>query len=68
MTATCDQCGATLNRHNVTGLCAECKLIARNARLSGQPAEPAEPITLADAIANFAAVFADAKVIQGERS
>ncbi|MCB9408089.1 hypothetical protein [Mycolicibacterium sp.] len=51
MTARCEVCAAVLNRHNVTGLCAECKLVARNARLSGKPADSQEPMILADAIA-----------------
>jgi hypothetical protein len=35
VTGCCGICEAILNPHNVTGLCAECKLIARNARLTG---------------------------------
>lgn len=30
----CTTCGAELHAHNVTGYCRECKLIARNQRLS----------------------------------
>jgi hypothetical protein len=31
-TATCDDCGAPFNPHNITRLCAECKLIAHHER------------------------------------
>jgi hypothetical protein len=53
----CTQCGAPLQPHNLTGLCAECKLIARNRRLSGRPADVSDPVTKADAIANATAVL-----------
>ena len=62
MTPSC-LCGAELNPHNVTGVCAECKLDARNARMAGLigptrtdaqdyllRGDP-EPVLLADAIA-----------------
>jgi hypothetical protein len=45
------------------GLCAECKLIARNRRLSGQPVEVAEPITQADALANLAAKWPERRTV-----
>jgi hypothetical protein len=32
----CELCDAILNPHNITGLCSECKLIARNAKQSGE--------------------------------
>jgi hypothetical protein len=53
----CTGCAAPLHRHNLTRLCAECKLIARNRRLSGQPADTADPVTYAEAIATVAAVL-----------
>jgi hypothetical protein len=49
----CKQCGAELDPHNITGLCHECKLIARNARLSGRPADYGEPVTKHEAIDNI---------------
>jgi len=50
-------CTATLNPHNVTGLCAECKLILRNARMSGVPVDPASFVAPTEAAANIAAVL-----------
>ena len=60
----CAQCGATLNPHNITRMCAECKLIARNERLSGIPCDSREPVVLADAIAAVMACFPNAKEIR----
>ncbi len=54
---TCQVCNAPLEPRNITRLCAECKLVFRNERLSGQPADTAEPVILADAIQNVAAVL-----------
>ena len=51
MSGRCGLCDAILNPHNITGLCAECKLVARNERLSGRPEQSREPVVLADAIA-----------------
>ena len=51
MSGRCGLCDAILNPHNITGLCAECKLVARNDRLSGRPEKSREPVVLADAIA-----------------
>jgi len=34
MTGECEICAAPLGAHNITRLCAECKLVARNRRLS----------------------------------
>jgi hypothetical protein len=51
----CEVCSAVLNPHNITGLCAECKLVARNERLSGKSEKSGEPVILADAIAIVAA-------------
>ena len=50
----CVGCGAPLHPHNLTRLCAECKLVARNQRLTGQPVGISEPITEAQALANVA--------------
>lgn len=49
----CRQCGAELTAHNITSLCHECKLIARNARMSGRPADYGEPVTKVEAIDNI---------------
>jgi hypothetical protein len=62
--AQCGECGEPLNRHNITGLCAECKLVARNARMSRTPVKSREPVVLADAIAAVMACFPNAKEIQ----
>jgi hypothetical protein len=51
MTATCESCGADLNRHNITGVCAECKLTTRTARQSGTEPAPHTPVPLHAAIA-----------------
>jgi endogenous inhibitor of DNA gyrase (YacG/DUF329 family) len=61
----CDRCGAPLNRHNITRLCAQCKLIDRNQRLSGQPADTADPVTYDQAIANIAAALGGRIVMGG---
>jgi hypothetical protein len=53
----CADCGAKLKAHNVTGLCAECKLIARNRRLTGQPADISDPVSYDDAILNLATIL-----------
>ncbi len=53
----CAQCGARLHTHNITGWCSECKLIARNERLSGQPADTGAPVTHAEAVANVTAIL-----------
>ena len=53
----CKNCAAPLGPHNITGWCAECKLIARNERLSGQPADTVEPVILADAIQHVVAIL-----------
>lgn len=46
----CAGCGARLHANNLTGLCAECKLIARNRRLIGQPTDTTNPIPYGRAI------------------
>ena len=45
----CVGCGAPLHPHNLTRLCAECKLVARNQRLTGQPVGISESVTEAQA-------------------
>jgi hypothetical protein len=52
----CTTCGAPLHAYNLTGVCAECKLIARNERPSGNRTAGA-PVSRADAIANIQAVI-----------
>lgn len=53
----CAGCDAPLQPHNITRLCAECKRIARNRRLSGHPADTADPVTHDEALANIIAVL-----------
>jgi hypothetical protein len=53
----CVGCGARLGAHNITRLCAECKLVARNRRLSGQGADVANPVTCDAAIANITTIL-----------
>jgi hypothetical protein len=53
----CTECAAPLHAHNLTGSCAECKLIARNQHPSGEPADTGDPVTHAEAIANIEAVL-----------
>lgn len=57
MTAHCVGCNAALNPHNITRLCAECKLVARNRRLTGQPADTTEPVSHRKAIATVTAIL-----------
>ncbi|WP_375489678.1 hypothetical protein [uncultured Mycobacterium sp.] len=61
----CTQCAATLGAHNLTGLCAECKLIARNTR-AGHPSQH-ETVTKTRALANLAAILG-AKPLTIERA
>jgi hypothetical protein len=53
----CAGCATPLHPHNLTALCAECKLVARNRRLSRHPADLSDPVTLADAITNATKVL-----------
>jgi hypothetical protein len=62
----CENCAAPLDRHNITGLCTECKLIARNARLSGR-SEHGEPVSLAQALENVAAILGGHEITQPEK-
>lgn len=48
----CAECGGPLQPHNLTRLCAECKLAARNRRITGQPPDTAEPVSHDQAITN----------------
>ena len=63
--AMCAGCAAPLHAHNLTRLCSECKLIARNRRLTGQPTDTADPVTPDQAIANAAAVLGARTIHQG---
>jgi hypothetical protein len=60
----CAGCGAELQPHNITALCAECKLIARNARMSGKT-PPADTVTPAEALTNAAAVLGGRIISEG---
>jgi hypothetical protein len=53
----CTECPAPLHAHNLTGLCAECKLVARNRRMSGQPADGCDPVTEAEALSTLADIL-----------
>ncbi len=64
----CAGCNAPLHPHNITRLCAECKLIARNRRLSRQPADTAEPVTHTPAIANIIAILGGRIIHEGDAS
>jgi len=55
----CIDCSAPLHPHNLTRLCAECKLIARNER-AGHPSQR-ETVTEAEAISNIVAILGAAK-------
>jgi hypothetical protein len=46
MTGECEICGAPLGAHNITRLCAECKLVARNRRLSPTYDEPSTAVRI----------------------
>ena len=50
----CVGCSTPLHPHNLTRLCAECKLVARNQRLTSQPVGISEPVTGAQPLANLA--------------
>jgi hypothetical protein len=63
----CVGCGAPLHRHNLTGLCAECKHVARNRRLTGAPADTTDPVTHDQAIANVAAILGGRIIHEGEQ-
>lgn len=39
----CTICDAPLHAHNLTGVCAECKLVLRNGRLTNTTAERNTP-------------------------
>jgi hypothetical protein len=53
----CARCGAELHAHNLTRLCAECKLIARNRQLPDQSADTTNPVTYDRAITNITAIL-----------
>jgi hypothetical protein len=62
-TGHCELCGALLHCHNITSRCAECKLIARNARMSGQPADFTVHVTASEAVDNVLAALPRARVV-----
>ncbi len=64
----CAGCNAELHAHNITRLCCECKLIARNRRLTGAPADTAEPVTPTEAIANIIAILGGRIIHEGDAS
>jgi hypothetical protein len=55
--AECVGCGASLQPHNLTRVCAECKLIARNCRLAGQHPDSTDPVTYDQAITNITTIL-----------
>ena len=63
----CAGCGAPLHCHNLTRLCAECKLVARNRRLTGQPADTTNLVTYRQAITNVATVLGGRVIHTGEQ-
>lgn len=63
----CAGCAAPLHPHHLTRLCAECKLIARNRRLTGQPADTTEPVTHDQAIKNIATIIRCHIIHEGEQ-
>ena len=52
----CRSCGAELHAHNVTGYCRECKLIARNERISANHVSAGQ-VGHDEALANIAAIL-----------
>ncbi len=67
VTGQCGQCGAILHAHNVTRRCAECKLIERNARMSGEPVDFTAYVPLAEAAANIRAAFPGVRVVDDRK-
>ena len=63
----CAGCAAALHAHNLTRLCAECKLIARNWRLSGAPPDTTDPVTYQQAVATITAVLGGRIIHEGEQ-
>jgi hypothetical protein len=63
----CAGCAAQLHAHNLTRLCAECKLVARNRRLSGQPADTTASVTPEQAVATITAVLGGRIIHEGEQ-
>jgi len=55
VTANCTRCSLPLDENNITGICRECKHIARDAAAGFVAAE----VDLDEARANFMAVFAN---------
>jgi hypothetical protein len=63
----CVACGAGLHPHNLTRLCSECKLIARNRRLTGQPADTTDPVPHGRAITTVLTVLGGRIIHEGEQ-
>jgi hypothetical protein len=63
----CAGCTAQLRAHNLTRLCAECKLIARNRRLAVQPADTTDPVSYQEAINTITTVLGARFVSTGEQ-
>jgi hypothetical protein len=61
----CAGCDATLHAHNLTRLCAECKLIACNRRITGQPADIADPVAHDEAVANVTKILGGRIIYEG---
>jgi hypothetical protein len=63
----CAGCAAPLHPHNLTRLCAECKLLARNRRLTVQPTDTTNPVTHDQAIATISAILGGRIISEGEQ-
>jgi hypothetical protein len=63
----CAGCGAPLHAHNLTRLCSECKLIGRNRRLSGRPADTTDPVSYQEAINTITTVLGARVISTGEQ-
>ena len=57
---TCRDCATPLDLHNITGLCAECKLVARNKRLGF---DDTGQVSRAEAITNVTAILGGRPVV-----
>jgi hypothetical protein len=62
----CESCGAPLHAHNLTGLCAECKLIARSKRMSPSYDDTGQ-VSCDEAIANVTTFLGGRIIFEGEQ-